>query len=101
MSPELRARLPLALSAFGLVGTASYTLQRLYDAATETDSGLILATATIPYFWRAGSAALHALSVFAVMLAVPSSLSSSMQDKLPWVVWGVVIPCVVALLVVP
>lgn len=57
-------RLILAAGLIGPAAAASYAIQRLLDAQSEPVG--ILLTTHIPYYWRAGMAGLHGLTIAAV-----------------------------------
>lgn len=98
--PSLRPA--LAALAFALAVCASYALQRLWDARTEPPLGAIVAQTTIPYTWRVATALLHGAGAAALVgLGVSEDGAARWLHRAPWLVAGVVLPAVLAMLAVP
>jgi hypothetical protein len=93
----------VACWAGGVASCASYTLQRLWSAwGTEVDPTQILAVEHIPYYWRCALAALHGL-LFAGLVAggIRDPEAAKLLAWAPSLTWLVVLPCVVAMVLVP
>jgi hypothetical protein len=91
-------RLILAVSLLGPAAAASYTIQRLLDAQSEP-AGLLLTT-HIPYYWRAGMAGLHGLTV-AILIASLARQPTRWLNHLPIAVLVIVGLSVLAMSVCP
>lgn len=102
--PGQDPRASAALLLAGLTLVLSYTAQRLYAWTISVPSPPteILAAAHIPYFWRVGLSVLHAVLVGALAhgLLEPSR-AVAVVDRGPWLVLLTVLPCAVAMVVVP
>jgi hypothetical protein len=95
-------RLALFAYAFALVVVASYAGQRLWDSVGEPPLGAVLRQATIPYYWRVGTALLHGIiaGVSAATAATPDRAEAWLA-RAGWLVPLVVLPSALALALVP
>lgn len=98
-----RPVLGLAALAFGLTGTASYAVQRLYAAwGGAEDAGLVVDQVHIPYYWRCDLALLHAgLAAVIVAFGVRPEAALTWLGRGPWLVLLVVLPSALAMVLVP
>lgn len=100
--PEPDPRPALGLLAFALGVVVSYTLQRLLDARTEPPIGTVVQTATIPYYWRVGTAVLHGLGLGTLAgLGLREAQAAHLLALAPWLVPLLVLPAALALTLVP
>lgn len=97
------ARPALGAAAFALVAVASYTLQRLWSWwGGEPSFGEIVASAHTPYYWRAAVAALHGLAVGLLAgFGLDEEAAGAWLARVPWLVVAVVLPCALAMGLVP
>ncbi len=97
-----RPRLAMAVLVGAAVICLSYAGQRLWDSVGEPAPGTVLRQATIPYFWRAGFAALHGVGAAAAVAAgVRAETARIWLARAPWLVPAAVLPAALAMAMVP
>lgn len=80
----------------------SYAAQRLWDARTEPPLGTVVAQAVIPYFWRLGITALHALAVGSLLyFGLSEAGARRLVAATPWLAPLLALPAMLAMMAVP